>query len=97
MMFSTAFKVVKPNMCYYKVLNVSTNATPKDIKASYYQLAKKFHPDTYFTKTEKPSESEFKEIDIKFKTITEAYGILSDQEKRKQYNRLIFGESAETP
>ena len=82
---------------YYDILEVSKSADQDTIKQAYRTLSKKFHPDTYFTKTEKPSESEFKEIDIKFKTITEAYGILSDQEKRKQYNRLIFGESADTP
>jgi len=86
----------KPSVCYYKVLNVSTNSKPKDIKSAYYLLAKKYHPDTYLTKSEKPSEAQFNDLDLKFKQITEAYGVLSDPEKRKQYDRLIFGESAGT-
>lgn len=91
-------KIAKPVTCYYKVLNVSTTAIPKDIKASYYQLAKKYHPDSFLSKSDTPpSEEEFNEIDKKFKAITEAYSILSDNGKRKQYDRIIFGESADTP
>jgi DnaJ-class molecular chaperone len=48
------------------------------------------------TKAEKPSEAQFNDLDLKFKQITEAYGVLSDLEKRKQYDRLLFGESAGT-
>ncbi len=41
--FATAKAV--PKMCYYKVLNVSTDATMEEIKKSYLELAKKYHPD----------------------------------------------------
>lgn len=50
------------------------------------------------SKAEKPpTEAEFFQIDSKFKAITEAYSILSDPEKRKQYDILIFGDAADTP
>jgi DnaJ-class molecular chaperone len=70
--------MVRPSTCYYKVLNVSTQSQSKEIKQSYYQLAKKYHPDSFLNKTSVPSESEFNEIDLKFKAITEAYSVLSD-------------------
>lgn len=91
--------MVRPTTCYYKVLNVSTTAPSKEIKHAYYQLAKKYHPDAFLSKDDKkpPTESEFNEVDKKFKSITEAYSVLSDIEKRQQYDRLIFGEAADTP
>ena len=39
------FATAKPKTCYYKVLNISTDATLDEIKQSYRELAKKFHPD----------------------------------------------------
>lgn len=61
-------------------------------------MAKKYHPDSFMSKAEKPpTESEFLQIDLKFKAITEAYSILSDADKRKQYDILIFGDAADTP
>jgi DnaJ-class molecular chaperone len=77
----TFSNLVKPATCYYKVLNISTQADRKEIKSSYYQLAKKYHPDTIMG-NHKPTEAQFKEIDSKFKAITEAYSVLSDQTKR---------------
>ncbi|XP_034543524.1 dnaJ homolog subfamily A member 3, mitochondrial-like isoform X2 [Notolabrus celidotus] len=62
---------------FYQVLGVSRTATQKDIKKSYYQLAKKYHPDT------NPDDPEAKE---KFAKLAEAYEILSDEVKRKQYD-----------
>ena len=88
--------MIRPQTCYYKVLNVSTQSQPKEIKQAYYQLAKKYHPDSFLTNNKAPSEAEFNEIDLKFKGITEAYSVLSDSEKRAQYDRLIFGEGADT-
>jgi DnaJ-class molecular chaperone len=80
------------------VLNVSTNSQSKEIKQAYYQLAKKYHPDTFLSNSQTPpTEDEYTKIDQKFKSITEAYSILSDQDKRKQYDRLIFGDAADTP
>jgi DnaJ-class molecular chaperone len=96
-LMSNMTKMVKPSTCYYKVLNVSTTASVKDIKASYYQMAKKFHPDSFLSQDKKPTEAEFNEVDRKFKAITEAYSVLSDHEKRTKYDQLIFGDSAQTP
>ena len=42
--FSTKINL-KPDTCYYKILNVPTTATQEEIKKEYYKLAKKYHPD----------------------------------------------------
>ncbi len=60
---------------YYKIMGVSSNASDADIKKAYYQYAKKYHPDA----------NDGKSSD-KFKEITNAYNILSDKGKRKQYD-----------
>lgn len=60
---------------YYKILGVSRDASSGEIKKAYYKLAHKYHPD-------KGGDGE------KFKEINEAYQILSDKEKRNQYDRF---------
>jgi len=67
---------------YYKILGVDKNASDSDLKKAYRKLALKYHPD--HAKGEKSSEE-------KFKQISEAYAVLSDPEKRKQYDQ--FGSS----
>jgi curved DNA-binding protein len=67
---------------YYKVLGVSKNASNGEIKKAYRKLAMKYHPDR--TKGDKSAEEMFKKI-------SEAYAVLSDKEKRKQYD--TFGAS----
>ncbi|KAL1251173.1 hypothetical protein QQF64_018969 [Cirrhinus molitorella] len=62
---------------YYDVLGVPRTATQKEIKKAYYQLAKKYHPDT------NPDDPDAKE---KFAKLAEAYETLSDELKRKQYD-----------
>ncbi|OCT61686.1 dnaJ homolog subfamily A member 3, mitochondrial isoform X1 [Xenopus laevis] len=62
---------------YYQVLGVQRNANQKEIKKAYYQLAKKYHPDT---NKEDPQAKE------KFSQLAEAYEVLSDEVKRKQYD-----------
>ncbi|XP_054635079.1 dnaJ homolog subfamily A member 3, mitochondrial-like isoform X2 [Dunckerocampus dactyliophorus] len=62
---------------FYEVLGVARTASQKDIKKAYYQLAKKYHPDT------NPDDPEAKE---KFAKLAEAYDVLSDELKRKQYD-----------
>jgi molecular chaperone DnaJ len=63
---------------YYKVLNVSQNASKEEIKRAYRKLALKYHPD----RNESPDAEEH------FKEISEAYAVLSDDEKRMQYDRF---------
>jgi len=65
---------------YYQILGVSRNASSEEIKKAYYKLAHKHHPD------KGGDENKFKEIN-------EAYQILSDKEKRVQYDR--FGRVSE--
>ncbi|MFC1789239.1 DnaJ C-terminal domain-containing protein [Thermodesulfobacteriota bacterium] len=67
---------------YYKMLGVNKNASKNDIKKAYRKLAMKYHPDQ--TKGDKSAEE-------KFKKISEAYAVLSDAEKRKQYD--TFGSA----
>ena len=66
-----------PGKDYYKILEVPRTATQEEIKKSYRKLAMKYHPDR--NKGDKTSES-------KFKGINEAYAVLSNEEKRKQYD-----------
>lgn len=70
---------------YYQILNVEKNASLEDIKKSYRKLSLKWHPDRWVSK----SEQEKKEAEEKFKDIAEAYSVLSDDKKRKQYD--MFG------
>ncbi|MBU4193770.1 MAG: molecular chaperone DnaJ [Actinobacteria bacterium] len=62
---------------YYKILGVGRKATEDEIKKSYRKLAHKYHPDK--NQGDKDSEEKFKEV-------TESYEVLSDAEKRKQYD-----------
>lgn len=64
---------------YYEILGVDRNADEAAIKKAYRKLAKKYHPDT--NKGDAQAEEKFKEA-------TEAYAVLSDTEKRKQYDRF---------
>lgn len=66
-------------MKYYKILNVTKEATQDEIKKSYRKLALEFHPDR------NPGD---KSAEEKFKEISEAYAVLSDQKKRQQYDVL---------
>ena len=67
---------------YYKILEIEKNATPKEIKAAYYKLAKQWHPDK-----DAPDKAKAEE---KFKEILKAYEVLSKPEKREIYDK--FGE-----
>ena len=68
---------------YYEVLGVDKNADDAAIKKAYRVLAKKYHPDM------NPGD---KEAEQKFKEASEAYAVLSDPEKRRQYDQ--FGHAA---
>src|ERR1700691_4948809 len=69
---------------YYKTLGVPKTATAAEIKKAYRELARKYHPDANKGSTE--AEERFKEI-------TEAYNVLSDEKQRKEYDeaRSMFG------
>lgn len=64
---------------YYHILNVSSKATQAEIRESYINLSKKYHPD-------KSNSTIDPEI---YKQIQEAYSILSDEVKRKKYDSVI--------
>ncbi len=68
---------------YYEVLGVSKTADDAELKKAYRVLAKKYHPDTNQGNAE---------AEAKFKEASEAYAVLSDPEKRKQYDQ--FGHAA---
>lgn len=68
---------------YYEVLGVQKGATDAEIKRAYRKVAKKYHPDM------NPGD---KEAEAKFKEATEAYEVLSDSQKRAQYDQ--FGHAA---
>ncbi|MBI3829159.1 MAG: molecular chaperone DnaJ [Planctomycetes bacterium] len=65
---------------YYEVLGIKKDATPEDIKKSFRELAKKWHPDKNLDNK--------KEAEEKFKEIAEAYSVLSDEQKRRQYDQF---------
>ncbi|MCD6422612.1 MAG: molecular chaperone DnaJ [Elusimicrobia bacterium] len=66
---------------YYEILGVSRNASIDEIKSAYRRLALKYHPD-------RVPENQKKEAEEKFKEISEAYAVLSDPEKRANYDRF---------
>ncbi len=68
---------------YYEVLGVDRGASDSEIKSAYRKLAKKYHPDI------NPGDQE---AEVKFKEASEAYAVLSDADKRRQYDQ--FGHAA---
>lgn len=70
---------------YYELLGVSKNASDSDIKKAYRNLAREHHPDVV-------KDSDKASAEKKFKEINEAYQVLSDSQKRKQYDQ--FGHAA---
>src|ERR1700755_3661396 len=75
---------------YYRPLGVSKTAKPAEIKAAYRKLARKYHPDA--NKGDASAEERFKEI-------SEAYSVLSDEKRRKEYDeaRSLFGGGFRVP
>lgn len=67
---------------YYKVLGVGRDASPSQIKKAYHQLALKYHPDKNTDNRE--------EAERRFKEVSEAYDVLSDEQKKKIYD--VYGE-----
>lgn len=71
---------------YYEVLGIEKNATDADIKKAYRKLAKQYHPDV--NQDDKTAEAKFKEVN-------EAYEVLSNSQKRAQYDQ--FGHAGTDP
>lgn len=68
---------------YYDILGINKNATLNEIKAAYKSLAKKYHPDI------NPNTSDL------FKQINEAYSVLSDSVKRREYDNLLSNDDCD--
>jgi len=75
---------------YYKALGVGKTAKPAEIKTAYRKLARKYHPDA--NKGDASAEERFKEV-------SEAYSVLSDEKRRKEYDeaRSLFGGGFRVP
>ncbi len=71
----------KHSVSYYDVLQVSQASSDTDVRAAYYRLAKRFHPDR------NPQERRMNEL--RFRLINEAYAHLKTTDKRMQYNRIL--------
>jgi hypothetical protein len=67
-------------LTYYDVLDLDRDAAPEEIKASYYKLAREYHPDV---------ASDDPEVAQKFALISQAYRVLSDAQRRYQYDRTL--------
>lgn len=79
-----------PKKDYYRILGVEKDADVSTIKKAYYKLAQKYHPD------KNPNNPE---AEAKIKEVIEAYGILSDPDKRQKYDQfgLCDGEAPDFP
>ncbi len=71
---------------YYQILGVPDNASPAEIKKAFRKLAFKYHPDTNPGNEQKAAE--------RFKEINEAYGVLGDENRRRQYDLAGKGQFA---
>ena len=68
-----------PNTNLYEILEVEATCTPDELKSSYRRLARKYHPDA---NTDDPN------AETRFKEVSQAYEILSDPERRANYDRF---------
>lgn len=70
--------IIEANRDFYKILGINRSATKNEVKKAYRNLAKKMHPD---------KNKDDPQADSKFSDLTAAYEILSDDDKRKLYDR----------
>jgi len=75
---------------YYGILNVKPDATDNEIKRAFYRAAKRFHPDRHFMSHD---ESIKEKLNAIFSYINEAYEVLSNPEKRAEYNKKALHRS----
>ncbi len=73
---------------YYKILNISKNASIEEIKKAYLSELKKYHPDIY------KGDASFAQD--KTAKLNEIYSVLKDENLRKEYDKKTFGESINT-
>ena len=73
---------------FYSVLDVPKSSSTKEIKSAYRKLAREYHPD-------KHPESEKKEFEAKFIELANAYEVLSDEEKRRDYDNGKYNDDSE--
>ena len=69
------------NLNYYEILEVNENASIEVIDKAYRVLAKKYHPDVY--------EGDKKQAEAMMQKLNEAYDVLSDENKRKNYDAIL--------
>ncbi|MBI5495362.1 MAG: DnaJ domain-containing protein [Deltaproteobacteria bacterium] len=80
-------------MDYYQILNLAQDATPADIKGSYYGQSRSLHPDKFYHLDDGSLKDAVHKI---YKRVTEAYNVLRDDRKRKVYTANINGPSRAT-
>ncbi|MGD1010061.1 MAG: DnaJ domain-containing protein [Candidatus Aminicenantales bacterium] len=81
-----AFREAAAQKSFYQILGVGKTASEEEIKKAYFQMARRFHPDRF----ERKAAAEYKnQIDEVFDRITNAYRVLSNKDKRKDYDSGI--------
>lgn len=77
---------------YFQILNLQQNATERDIRTTYYQMARALHPDRFFQMDDQELKLAVGKI---YRRVTEAYTILKEQRKRSAYLQNILGPDRE--